>query len=127
MMPYASPIHTLPFRALRIIGEYSKPLTRPDWRKSKPIITQYCLYLNVKKFSYAKLGVSPLDRLYHYIAFNITNTDWYFAYVYISFHGVHKYIERYDCDKCITNIDGIEDAIQYYNIQIFHLRRGCHP
>jgi hypothetical protein len=116
----------LPNHVLNLIREYSKPLTRPDWRKSKPIITQYCLYLNVKNFSYAKLGVSPLDRLYHCIAFNITNTDWYFTYVYICFHGVRKYIERYHCDKSIKNVDGIQDAILYYNMNTFCSMRKCH-
>lgn len=27
----------LPGRAVQIINEYSKPLTRPDWRKSKSV------------------------------------------------------------------------------------------
>ena len=35
----------LPSRVLLLISEYSKPMTRPDWRKSKPIITKYQLYL----------------------------------------------------------------------------------
>jgi hypothetical protein len=34
---------TLPARAIRIINEYSKPRTRPDWRKCKRM-TQKILY-----------------------------------------------------------------------------------
>ena len=41
----------LPCRALQIIREYAKPRTRPDWRQSKPIITTYHLYLEVRNAS----------------------------------------------------------------------------
>ena len=44
-MSYTLQSHALPNRALLLINEYSKPLTRPDWRKSKPLITTYLLYL----------------------------------------------------------------------------------
>jgi hypothetical protein len=49
-MSYALPSRALPNRALYLISEYSKPMTRPDWRDSKPIITKYqlCLYLVLK-------------------------------------------------------------------------------
>ncbi len=117
----------LPSRALLLIREYSKPLTRPDWRKSKPIITTYCLYLKVKIFSYAKLEVSPLDRLYLCISCNITDTDWYDVYTSISFYGLYNYLERRNEDTYMTNADGIKDAIQYYNIQMFRSRRRYHP
>jgi hypothetical protein len=47
IMTYALPSRALPSRALYLIREYSKPITRPDWRDSKPIITKYQLYLYV--------------------------------------------------------------------------------
>jgi hypothetical protein len=122
---HASQSHALPNRALLLINEYSKPITRPDWRKSKPIITTYCLYLIVKTFSYKKLDVSSLDRLYLCISCNITDTDWYDVYVSISFYGLNNYLERHDTH--MTNADGIKDAIQYYNIQMFRSMRGFHP
>ena len=37
----------LPIRAVHLISEYSKPLTRPDWRKSLPIVTTFRLYLTL--------------------------------------------------------------------------------
>jgi len=46
-MSYALHSRALPSRALLLISEYSKPITRPDWRDSKPIITKYQLYLYV--------------------------------------------------------------------------------
>lgn len=36
-------MESLPARALRIINEYSKPMTRPDWRKCKRM-TQRILF-----------------------------------------------------------------------------------
>ena len=49
-MAQALPSRALPSRTLLLISEYSKPMTRPDWRESKPIITKYqlCLYLVFK-------------------------------------------------------------------------------
>ena len=44
----ALPNRILPSRALLIISEYSKPMTRPDWRQSKPLITTYYLYLKTR-------------------------------------------------------------------------------
>ena len=38
------PKNLLPKNALLLIKEYSKPLTRADWRNSKPIVTTYKLY-----------------------------------------------------------------------------------
>ena len=117
---------TLPSRALLLIHEYSRPVTRGNWRKSKPIITTYSLYLKVKTFSYAKQEDSSLNRLYLCIAFNITNTDWYYVYTYIRFCGIYNYLQLCDGDTYMTNSDGIKDAIQYYTIQMFRSRRGCH-
>ena len=91
-------LHALPNRALLLINEYSKPLTRPDWRKSKPIVTTYRLYLHVK------LSVSPLNRLQ---MCNIVGTYWYYAYTTISFFGLSKYLER-GGDTHMTNADGIK-------------------
>ena len=116
----------LPSRALLLIREYSKPLTRPNWRKSKPIITTYSLFLKVKTFSYAKQEDSSLNRLYLCIAFNITNTDWCYVYTYIRFCGIYNYLQLCDGDTYMTNSDGIKDAIQYYTIQMCRSRRGCH-
>jgi hypothetical protein len=117
---------TLPSRALLLIHEYSRPVTRGNWRKSKPIITTYRLYLKVKTFSYAKQEVSSLDRLYLCIAYNITDTEWYDVYTSISFCGLYNYLQICDGDTYMTHSDGIKDAIHYYTIQMFRSRRGCH-
>lgn len=55
--------HALPFRAVSLIREYSKPLTRPDWRQSKPIITTYRLYLVVIQ-NYSDLYYNLLTNIW---------------------------------------------------------------
>ena len=70
--------YALPSRALLLIGEYSKPLTRPDWRESIPIISTCHLYLiilnhNIKYYEH----LTPIEKLHNIILFNISYTDWY--------------------------------------------------
>ena len=52
-------------------------MTRPDWRKSKPIISTYRLYTICRKRK---------KILYRTILHNIYNTDWYYVYYYIRYH-----------------------------------------
>jgi hypothetical protein len=68
--------HALPNRALLLINEYSKPLTRPDWRNSKPITTTYQLYNN----TLIRDGL-----LMAYLLMNIIDTDWYYLYMRIKY------------------------------------------
>ena len=82
----------LPRNVLQIIREYSQPITRANWRKSKPIVTTYRLYLQVKNIKLA--NTISMGRLYQNILYNISNTEWYIAYVYISYHGLSEYLER---------------------------------
>ena len=67
----------LPERALIIIREYSKPMTRPDWRHSKPLTTTYQLYNN----TLIRDGL-----LMAYLLMNIVETDWY----YLHMHNKYK-------------------------------------
>jgi hypothetical protein len=57
------PSRSLPYNVLRLIHEYSKPLTRTDWRKSKPIITSFYIYKMVQN---TPIFLSPL--IYEYYA-----------------------------------------------------------
>ncbi len=103
----------LPYRALSLIREYSKPLTRPEWRKFNPIITTYKLYLEVKNLGYSPIYLTPTKRLHAFILNNIGNTDWYYAYVYIKCYGLCTFLHVYT-DPNILNQDGIQDAIHHY-------------
>ncbi len=117
----ALPCRALPCRALHLIREYSRPMTRPDWRESKPIISTYLLYLQVKNIKFA--NAKSIEQI---ILYNISNTEWYFVYVYISYHGLSEYLERGDCNIHMTYADGIHDAIQYNISRKFRSMRGFH-
>jgi len=62
----------LPERTLIMIREYSKPMTRPDWRKSKPLTTTYQLYNN----TLIRDGL-----LMAYLLMNIVETEWYYFHI----------------------------------------------
>ena len=82
----------LPSRALLLINEYSKPLTRPDWRQYKPILSVYDLYRVV----YASWDE---DDLHYKIYRNIKNTYWYDIYWCIKIHGVYMCCSRYNITR----------------------------
>jgi len=73
----------LPSRALLLISEYSKPMTRPNWRESEAFISTYWLYSGV---SYLKMyncsRYSPPKYVLDYnLLCNILETDWYHKYI----------------------------------------------
>ena len=100
---------SLPIRAINLISEYSKPLTRPDWRKSNQIISQYKLH------SYAANNKNKNSRLKEYLSRRIQKTDWYYMYTYIQKFGIDEYY-YYVGYPDVLQIDGIMDAeIDYQN------------
>ncbi len=113
-------VRTLPSCALLLIREDSRPLTRPDWRQSKPIITTYKLLLETCNKSYQERGNRRM-RLLKTIIKNIKKTDWFWMYENIKYIGLRnycisyrgKYGIKYNCNN-ICEVDGLEDALQYY-------------
>jgi hypothetical protein len=77
---------SLPPRAVRLISEYSKPMTRPHWRKSLPIITTIRLYLTLSP---------PTSELQYIVLKNIKETEWYKMYYYIQHYGVKYFNENF--------------------------------
>lgn len=108
---YACP--SLPSRALSLIHEYSRPMTRPDWRNSKPIITQYKLYEHLLKHPIDNTFTKSPDRLYQTTLYHIAETEWYFAFTYIRFYGIDRYIERMNGDDHLIYADGIPNAMEF--------------
>jgi hypothetical protein len=110
------PCRALPSRALQIIREYSKPLTRPDWRQSKPIITTFQLYAHIlmKNLDYSDLSSSNIHLR---ILRQIKETDWYSAYAYIKCYGLNEYLYGLDTNESsYHHADGIEYAIKFHRI-----------
>lgn len=97
----------LPSRALLLISEYSKPLTRADWRQSKPIITTYQMYLKMKYLF--DIEFTGEELLYYRVLCKIIDTEWYYAYTYVSKYGLSNYT-RISISKHVLKMDGIKDA-----------------
>jgi hypothetical protein len=106
-MSRALPSRALPSRALQIIHEYSRPLTRPDWRHSKPIITTYQMYLKFKHLF--NIEFTGENLLQYRVLCKIIHTDWYDAYSYILKYGLTIYTKDY-ISGTVLKMDGIEDA-----------------
>jgi hypothetical protein len=105
-----TPMRLLPNNVLHIIKEYSRPLSRPNWRQSKPIISIYQLYLKCRR------NIEKRFKLYSIIMVNICNTDWYYMYMFIINKGIHRYCYFHNvCDSAIVNQDGIKEAVFLYN------------
>ena len=100
------PSRMLPSRALLLISEYSKPITHPEWRYSKPIISTFHLYLSVWRRD---------KTLQQIILVNIFSTDWFQMYLYVKHNGLEKYCQVFDRDYYDTyEIDGVYDAMIRY-------------
>jgi hypothetical protein len=82
MPSFALPSFALPSRAKQLISDYSKPVTNPEWRKSKPITTTYSLF----RFALLSRSVHLYDILMH----NIKQTEWYKLYRSVLIHGIKQ-------------------------------------
>ena len=106
-MSHVLPNPMLPNRALLIIHDYSRPMTRGNWRKSKPIISTFRLYTRVQYLFNVR------KNLHTIILYNIYQTDWYYAF-YIKYHGLSTYARDYLNTTRVINMEGIEEALYYY-------------
>ena len=97
----------LPPELVRLISEYSKPCTRPNWRQSKPIISTYKLY---------KLSRKEIVNLrqYYTLLQHIYTTDWFYAYKTILEFGLEHYRHEYPMYQrsihALLEVDGLFEA-----------------
>ena len=98
--------NVLPSRALLLIHDYSRPMTRGNWRKSIPIISTYRLYTRVQYLFNVR------KNLHTIILHKIYQTDWYYAFCYIKYHGLSTYTNLNT--TMVINMEGIEEALYYY-------------
>ena len=105
-----------PSHVLRLIHEFSRPITRADWRKSKPVISTFRLYTIIRK-----RRLYTYRPIYFIVLNNIENTDWYFTCKYIQKYGLDNYYDEYFRQygvKYVQNIhaiEGVSDAINTFN------------
>jgi hypothetical protein len=96
ILPFQSlPFQSLPFRALHLISEYSKPLTRPDWRTCNCLI-RFEEYIYTIQY---KIHIKQPTNLLNLIFNNISNSDFYIAYNHIYFFGINSYVSKYKLNK----------------------------
>jgi hypothetical protein len=99
----------LPERALSIINEYSRSLTRPDWRQSKPIITTFQLYKHILE------NQTKLAPLLYKLFLNIYQTQWFTIYALVRSHGTKDIYQQYDIShEALMKIDGVQYALDNY-------------
>ena len=115
-MSHALPSHALPSHALPS-HDYSLPMTSPDWRQSKPIISTYHLYHIIKKRK-----LNTYKPIYCRVLNNIEDTDWYYTCNYIQKYGLNNYYDeyfrQYGVNSNVHNvcaIEGVMDAIHTFN------------
>jgi len=107
----------LPYRALLLIREYSKPLTRPDWRESKPIMSTYKIYLYTRPCHINLFIKIKFKYLCKIIFLNIMQTDWHRLYVDITRIGINNASIQFNIPiKKIIQIDGLLEANKYHKI-----------
>ena len=96
----------LPKNVLRLISEYSKPVTRPDWRTCKPIITTYKMY---------NMVFGDTRPIIFNLCMNIIETDWYYIYMTVHYSGL-KHFQDNDIRR-IIKMDGVKEALKSYNLK----------
>jgi len=104
----------LPTRAVALIREYSKPLTRPDWRTLHKI-SNYDLFYHISHSDYTVKDI---------IMSNIRETDWYKMYLFIEVWGIETAAVRYNMPTYdLININGMRYAVIQHNIMNDELNR----
>jgi hypothetical protein len=105
-----------PPEILRLIREYSLPITRPNWRKSKPIITTYQMFLLAERNNTYFWTYNIYERLLEHIQ----ETEWFYSYKTILEYGLDPYRRHYYYkygvhSRNIHTIDGLQEALYIYN------------
>jgi hypothetical protein len=107
----------LPCRALTLIREYSKPLTRPDWRKIHKL-SNYELYTIIKNVTMSNV------KLVLIIQRSMIDTLWYKLFGFIRIMGLEKTCRCHNILKEeLLKMDGIREAIAQYETVKSHMKR----
>ena len=77
----------LPSRALKLIHEYARPVTRPDWRTFERPITPEIFIVQVRD-----LTILHKNELFMKAYLNMRYSDFHTMYIWIEISGVDSYI-----------------------------------
>jgi hypothetical protein len=106
-------MNILPINVKRLIQEYSKPVTRPDWRALHKM-TNYNLYNSINTSIY----IHNVD-LVIIVLNNMRTNVWRDMFTYVEVFGLEKTCEYYNILKeDLMKMDGMQEAI------VLHTRRS---
>ena len=106
----------LPSNALRLIREYSKPLTRPDWRLLHKLSNYQLL------FCITNDNIST--RLLNIINRNMQSSDWFCMFSFIELWGPTYASIQYEIpNKELMQINGLLYAVNNYVSMNERIRR----
>jgi hypothetical protein len=89
----------LPSNIICLIREYSKPLTRPDWKTFKRFINANLFIEEIIDFT-----ISKQTSLCYKVYVNMKDSTFYKMYIYIEFFGIDSYIDMFGgCKKHILS------------------------
>ena len=91
------PLRLLPLRALHLIREYSKPLTRPNWRTLNHLIRVEEYIYTIRYGLRIKSGINL--KLLNLVSSNMAESDFYKAFEHIYFFGIDSYVLKYNLNK----------------------------
>jgi hypothetical protein len=85
-------------RILKLISEFSKPLTRPDW-KTLHLLTNYQYFREIYKIRITK-------KLYKYVL-NCRNAEWFNQWKLVARFGIDSYcnVYKYDSVELLKRVD----------------------
>jgi hypothetical protein len=113
------PLHVLPLHVLRLISEYSKPVTRADWRTLRKM-TNYKLYKISMNVIRTKVNLVLIFQK------NIQDTLWYKLYTFTQCWGIENTSKYFNISEYeLLKIDGITEAIEInkYRANLIRMKR----
>ena len=113
------PLRVLPSNVLRLISEYSKPMSRPDWRRLRKM-TNYKLYNISMNVIRKKVNLVLIFQN------NIRDTLWYKLYGFTQCWGIEQTSRNYEISVYeLLKIDGIAEAIEInkYRENLIRMKR----
>ena len=106
----------LPNRVLKLINEFSKPVTRPDWRTFERIMSIENFMFNIQyKFC---VFHTPI---YSLVLNNMYTSEFYISYQHIYNWGVDSYINVYGGNKNVLLSNNLLKHQQnlYLNLRLY--------
>lgn len=104
----------LPDDILSIIRDYSKPLTKPDWRTIGQF-TKHILYHDLYDVLYYGYGSVKLHPLYKRVFNHLCKSQWGELYIYIRVWGIREASGHFNIPVSeLYKMPGMVYAEEYY-------------